>query len=328
MQQDNINICDEYIDEKITPLRPLFAKSALGDFSGILQIPEGKGAVTELYIGIQVMLQVMKDQLAQLRGFNQSLEQKVQDRTEELEEAYRQRQENEQNMKSLQEKFSFIAAHELRSPVTDINIGLSALLESGAVKEPQHITLLKRIQAKNSMLVQLLNDLLDVAGLRGEEKEYKLTKVPLDMLFREVAEEVSSTVKQLGIQITFPTPGNLLSVLAHPRSLKEVLLNLITNAIRYNKKNGSVMVEIESNKAEVIIHVKDSGIGIGRNNIDKLFTQFYRIKEEETKEIDGTGLGLFISKELMRRMHGNIWVESKKGEGSTFSFSLPIYTAP
>ncbi|TSC62861.1 MAG: two component system sensor histidine kinase [Parcubacteria group bacterium Gr01-1014_48] len=226
---------------------------------------------------------------------------------------------------TLKDQFVFVAAHELRSPVSDISFGLSTLLESGAIKKAHDVALLERIRAKNATLAELLNDLLNVAWFRGEEQMYTLVKIPLDTFFKEIADEVSPMAQKQGIKITFPTALSLPSVLAHPRSLKEVLINLITNAVRYSRKDGWVLVEIEQGPREVTIHVKDNGIGIDEANIGKLFTQFYRIRDKDTRNIDGTGLGLFIAKELVRRMRGNIWVKSVKGEGSTFSFSVPLY---
>jgi len=105
--------------------------------------------------------------------------------------------------------------------------------------------------------------------------------------------------------------------------LKEVISNLVDNAIKYAIKPGKITINHEIKDNFLITNIKDEGMGISDDNIKKLFTKFFRVKNRETQDIEGTGLGLFICKEIVERMKGKIWAKSQLGKGSTFSFSLP-----
>ena len=113
-------------------------------------------------------------------------------------------------------------------------------------------------------------------------------------------------------------------VLADSIRLREVMVNLVGNAIKYSPKGGKVLITHEVSGKELTTHIKDTGFGISFEAQKKLFGKFYRVQTKETKDIPGTGLGLFIVKQIIEKMGGRIWVESKEGEGSTFSFALPV----
>ena len=113
-------------------------------------------------------------------------------------------------------------------------------------------------------------------------------------------------------------------VMADSHKLKEVITNLLDNAIKYTMGQGEVEISHEIKGNYLVTHIKDTGIGVSQENAKKLFSKFYRVKTKETKDIVGTGLGLFICKEIIERMRGKIWARSQLGKGTTFSFSLPL----
>lgn len=262
-----------------------------------------------------------------LAAFHRGLEELVKTRTSQLEEAYKTQLEKERELRQLRERFVFVAAHELRAPVTAIEWGLKTLLEDAAFQKSlpeEYRKLLEELRAKNENLLELVRNLLNVARLQSGPPILELEKVSLASVLSEVKENISPLAAEKRIEVRWPLLKEALPwVKTHPLSLREVLTNLLVNAIRYNKPGGWIDVRIELREHEVVIHVKDSGIGMDEEEMKNLFKEFHRIKSQETENIEGTGLGLFIVKQLLERMQGKIWVASKKGEGSTFSFSLP-----
>ena len=123
--------------------------------------------------------------------------------------------------------------------------------------------------------------------------------------------------------ISFSPPVPLPPVLADKDKLQEVIVNLVGNAIKYTPPQGKVEVGLKVAGQSIITWVKDNGIGIGPDDQAKLFQRFFRVESDETRHIQGTGLGLFIVRQIIEHMNGKIWVESEKGQGSTFYFTLP-----
>lgn len=263
-----------------------------------------------------------------LNAFYQNLEDQVKVRTEELKNAYEQHLRNEQEIRVLRERFIFIAAHELRTPVTAIEWGLSTMLEDQkfqSVLPSDYRELLQNMRDKNRKLMELVGNLLNIARIQNSSMAVELEDILIPDVIREVQETIRVAAESAGIRIHWLLlEKSLPFVHVNATYLKEVFINLITNAIRYNKPGGWVKIDAEVRPTELIIRVEDNGIGMAPDEMEKLFQEFYRIQSPETKKIEGTGLGLFITKHLLERMSGKIKVESKKGEGSVFIFSVPL----
>ena len=225
----------------------------------------------------------------------------------------------------LRDEFVFIAAHELRAPTTVIKGYVSMIMDGNAGPLPAKMKeMLSHVMESGQSLSQLVDDLLEVARSEAGRIEVKVETIDL-------AEQVNTVLKQLkvlsdkkSIKMIYNPQPNLPKVLAGSDKIKEVIKNLVDNAIKYTLGTGDITVEHEIKGKSLITHIKDSGLGISKEHQKKLFEKFYRIKTDETEKIKGTGLGLWIIKQLIERMNGNIWVVSEKGKGSTFSFSLPI----
>ena len=225
--------------------------------------------------------------------------------------------------KKLKDEFVFIAAHELRTPVTAIKGYVSMMLD-GTFGEVEDVIKnnLKIVYGANERLVQLVQDLLEIA--RSESGKMKIEVKPLLLVdnITTVINELRSIAEPKGIKIIYQKPETDYSVMADEAKLKEVLVNLIGNAVKYTLAGGDVEISHEVKDSEVITHIKDHGIGIDDENLQKLFSKFFRVKTSKTTNIEGTGLGLFICKEIIERMEGSIWAVSEEGKGSIFSFSL------
>ncbi|RLC39011.1 hypothetical protein DRH27_00805 [Candidatus Falkowbacteria bacterium] len=227
--------------------------------------------------------------------------------------------------RKLRDEFVFIAAHELRTPVTAIKGYLSMVLEETFGPVPPDIKKnLDIVNSSNERLVRLVQDLLEVA--RSEAGKMKITKKELLIAsnVETVVNELKSLSDKKGIKIIYEKPDKKAAVQADEFKLKEVLTNIIGNAIKYTLKNGDIKIWHEKQDGFLVTHIKDHGIGMTKEQMEKLFSKFYRIQTEQTTEIEGTGLGLFICKEIMERMEGDIWAESEAGQGSTFCFKLKI----
>lgn len=227
--------------------------------------------------------------------------------------------------KKLKDEFVFIAAHELRTPVTAIKGYISMILGGTFGQVPQKINKnLAIINEANERLVQLVQDLLEIARSDSGKMKINLSPISISDNIKTTINELKSLSGKKRIKIKYTETGDEIKIKADAYKLKEVLSNIIGNAIKYTPGKGDIEISHEIKGQFLITHIKDHGMGMSEENIKKLFSKFYRIQTDKTADIKGTGLGLFICKEIIERMNGQIWVKSKEGQGSIFSFSLLI----
>ncbi len=257
--------------------------------------------------------------------FNQPVLIKTGDEIEDLSNAFNEMLAGLKRLEELKKEFVFIAAHDLRTPVTAIKGYLSLVLEGnyGSV-EPSVKEVLAKVTRANQRLVQLVDDLLQVARAEAGRIPIKVASVSAVEPIKEVLGELKLLADEKNINMVYEPPVDLPNILADTERLKEVMVNLIGNAIKYTLGSGTVTVSHEIQDKNLVINIKDTGMGISLENQKKLFEKYYRIETEKTKDIQGTGLGLFIVKQIIEKMNGSIWAVSEEGKGSTFSFSLPI----
>lgn len=226
-------------------------------------------------------------------------------------------------LERLKDEFVFIAAHELRTPVTAIRGYAEMLGDVSKEIPPSAREFVTRLQQSGGRLATLVNDLLEVA--RSQAGRLKVQTSPQDMvtIITTILAELKPLAEEKSHVINFSPPVSLPQVLADKDKLQEVLVNLVGNAIKYTPPQGQVEVGVKLDGDNIITWVKDNGIGIAPEDQAKLFQRFFRVESDETRGIQGTGLGLFIVRQIIEHMNGRIWVESAKGKGSTFLFSLP-----
>jgi signal transduction histidine kinase len=222
----------------------------------------------------------------------------------------------------MKDDFISMASHELRSPLTVIRGYTDLAKSSDAVKmvpdEPRKklSETLELIDTSARQLDSLVADILDVSRLSQGRIEVTPKEVNIAELARTITDSFKMPAEQKGLTISYQGIERV-SVFADPDRLRQVIVNLVGNSVKYTKK-GSITVEVQENGNNVALRISDTGIGISAEEQKKLFQKFYRIKSEETREITGTGLGLWITAELVRKMNGAITVESIKGVGSHF----------
>lgn len=246
------------------------------------------------------------------------------DELEELGNAFNNMAKGLKRLQELREEFVFVAAHELRTPVTIIKGYASMILEgdAGIVKKTVK-DFVQKIENANQRLLQLVEDLLEVARSEAGRIEVKVQSIDMQDSIRVTMGELQQLAKAKSIALSYGE-GEIPNVLADESRVREIMMNLVGNAIKYTPEKGSVRVFHETKDNEVITHIEDNGFGIPKEAQAKIFQKFYRVQTEETSDIQGTGLGLFIVKQLVEKMNGRIWFVSEQGKGATFSFSLPL----
>lgn len=224
----------------------------------------------------------------------------------------------------MKDTFISMASHELRSPLTAIK-GYVDLFQSkkdlALDQDANHY--LKNISLSAQRLDNLVEDILEVSQIEGNRLPIEMTVFNPATIVSQSIEEMRSQAIKKNLEFSsnlFQTP---VQIKADENRLKQILINLISNAIKYTRK-GSINVTTEIKKDKFLITVADSGIGISAEDQINLFQKFYRIKNKETEDIIGTGLGLWISNEIIKRMKSKITVESIKGVGSHFTIHIPI----
>jgi len=223
-------------------------------------------------------------------------------------------------------KSQFLAnmSHELRTPLNAI-LGYTELMADGAYGEPSEkmLGILKRLEANGKHLLGLINDVLDLSKIEAGQLVLELS----DYSIQDIAQTVRSTLeplasdKKLGFKVEVPTelpPGR-----GDGRRLTQVLINLVGNAIKFTDA-GEVAIKAEANNGSFYVSVGDTGPGISTADQAKLFQEFQQADNTITRKKGGTGLGLAISKRIIEMHGGRIWVESQPGQGSTFTFTLPV----
>jgi PAS domain S-box-containing protein len=235
-----------------------------------------------------------------------------------------QRRDIEDGLKKnerLKTEFMNIAAHELRSPVTPIKGYLDLIIHDNGTDEK--IKNWAKISLRNAeRLLKLVNDILDVARLDSDTMRFDMEKLDPIELITEIAEDVKPAIINKKLEFRVTVPEVLPHILGDKIRLSQVLKNLIGNALKFTD-TGYIALEVEKRENHILISVIDTGIGISKDELKKIFTKFYQAYTGEDRNNEGTGLGLFISKEIVKKHNGNIWAESEVGKGSRFVVELP-----
>jgi signal transduction histidine kinase len=236
-------------------------------------------------------------------------------RTQQLEE-----------LDKLKDEFISMAAHELRTPMTGLVGYLDLLRDKISPKQmPSFKGDFDTLDTLTKDLNNLINDLLDVSRLEQGRLKVNITSVAINDVIHLVLTTMKPTADKKNLKIIF-TPKTLPIIRTDPDRIHQVLGNLVTNAIKYTLK-GEVSVSAYEKNKFITVEVKDTGIGIPAEELVQLFTKFHRVKDEKTKEVRGTGLGLWITKQIVEMLGGKIHAESIYGTGTRIIFTLPIHSS-
>lgn len=218
-----------------------------------------------------------------------------------------------------------VVSHQLKTPLSAIKGFLEVLISEdlGKLEAKQKEYLRDALENTQRMMV-LVKDLLDVSQIEENKLELKLKRINLKELVKEAIKDFSSLTKAKNCTLSFKVVDKIPFLKIDPIKIKQVISNLIYNAIEYNKRKGEVQITLKKQGNNVLFSAKDTGIGIPEKEKKKIFSKFFRSEKAITLCPAGTGLGLFISKAIIEKSGGKIWFESREGKGSTFCFSLPV----
>lgn len=221
------------------------------------------------------------------------------------------------------DNFLGVASHELKTPVTSLKaytqVMESMFRRSGDIK---HAEMLAKMDKQINRLSSLIGDLLDVTKINTGRLQFNETVFDFSQMVEEVVEDLQRTSSKHQIIMELDFQG---SILGDRDRVGQVVINLLTNAIKYSPDANRIVLQTRQQGNEVELCVQDFGIGISADKKDKVFEQFYRVSGTREHTFPGLGLGLYISSEIVKNMNGRMWVNSVEGKGSTFCFALPVY---
>ncbi|MFA5157436.1 MAG: HAMP domain-containing sensor histidine kinase [Candidatus Omnitrophota bacterium] len=330
----SVSLQDAFLKEKITSIFKILSFIA----SPILPKEGSKGFLfvgtenmdTVIGEGDEELIVILTNQISQAlenaRLFEQTwkaqqeLEKKVEERTQELKSAL----EAVKIVSKRKSDFISAVSHELRTPLTSIKGYASILLAGKLGQLPEEVRLrLDKVNRHSDELTSLVNDLLDIS--RIESGKVTMRREPLDIgaVAADMLDFFSVQTKEKQIQLSSSVAKGEFSVSADVSQIKRVFINLVSNAIKFTPAEGKITVSATKSGGFIQVDISDTGCGIPGDAKEKIFEEFYRVENAVNDTVKGTGLGLSLVKHIIEAHGGKIWVTSKAGAGSTFSFTLP-----
>jgi len=232
-----------------------------------------------------------------------------------------------QELSRLKSHFVSTVSHDLKTPLTSIKI-IAQLMQSGARVPQKRIRQYSEvIEGEADRLTRLINSVLDFAKIERGVKEYRFSKVRLNEAVREILQLVNYQFKLQKFTLKLDLSSAECIIRADRDALSDVLLNLLTNAMKYSPKRKNISVSCYKRNGLAAVSVKDRGIGISEEELEKIFDPYYRVKDEQNLSVGGIGIGLSIVKNIMDAHDGHIEVKSTPGRGSTFTLFFPVASA-
>jgi signal transduction histidine kinase len=227
----------------------------------------------------------------------------------------------QKELEKRKDDFVNMASHELKTPITSMKLYLEALTARLQTSDKSTQKIISRIKYQTENLQELVSDLLDVSKIQTGKLTFNKEDFSLNELIEEIIQDMQDA--SANHRISFRTKQKV-SVHADRFRLYQVLTNLLTNAIKYSPEGGEIKVGLKRTDGKSVVSVQDFGIGIPKGQQKKIFDRLYQVTDPTEKTFPGLGMGLYISKEIMKRHKGSIWVESQKDKGSTFFIAIPV----
>ena len=222
----------------------------------------------------------------------------------------------------LKDEFIAVISHELRTPLTSV-YGAALTLQKHQVRDETREALLAIVSDEAARLARLLDDVLSASRLDAKTERFDIAPTDAAKVAQAAIDAVGPRLPA-GLELALAAEPELPLVAADEDKLRQILVNLRENAIKYSPDGGRIEIRLSRHDSVVRFSVRDEGLGIAEAELAQIFDRFHRVDPNMTRGVGGTGLGLYICRELVEGMHGRMWVTSTEGEGSTFSFELPV----
>lgn len=250
---------------------------------------------------------------------------KTKDEFEELSLSFNEMVEKLKEVDQAKTEFISIAAHQLRTPLSSIKWILKMMIDQdfGPLSVKQ-LDFANKAYASNEIMIQLVGDLLDISRLDEGRFVFAFAESDLGVSLQEVVESFVEPAKRKNIDLIYHAIKSPLKMFFDPVRLKMAFFNLIDNAIHYTHEGGTVEISVKIDREHVVVAVKDTGVGIPLAQQQRIFTKFFRGDNVIRMQTDGTGLGLYLAKNIVEKHGGKIWFESQEKKGTVFYVSLPF----
>jgi len=237
------------------------------------------------------------------------------------------RQQNEAN--AMKDEFISFASHQLRTPLAAMKWFGEMLLagDAGRLTREQK-NFVQKIYVSNQRMIEFVDTLLNISRIESGRLTNSPQPIDLKQLISEVVAEVKPKAGEKHQRLASVVPNRLPIINFDPTLVREVISNLLTNAIKYSPDKGHIVIKVSQDSDNLTVEVADSGYGIPKNQQSQIFTKLFRADNIRNKDTDGTGLGLYIVKSIVENFGGKIWFESEENKGTTFYVSLPLAVGP
>lgn len=302
---DELEHYKQKIEERILGLRSIFGNATMGDFSADVPMYEEEDECTEVYMGVQVMLEVIRGQLDELK--NEIVLREV--------------------LEKRKDEFISLLGHELRNPLAPIMYATEIIKMNLSEEErtrPEVAQSLEMIERQGTHMTRLVHDLLDVSRILHQKIDLQRSVVDIGEIVEHALNTVKPAIDEKRHELIVEFPKTELLVEVDPMRIEQILINLLNNAVRYTPPEGSIMVSVAVRGDFVDVCIKDNGIGIAPDFLDKIFEIF--VQSEAAKQNQGgLGMGLMVARGLAQLHGGDVTVKSEgKNKGSEFTLSLPL----
>jgi signal transduction histidine kinase len=226
-------------------------------------------------------------------------------------------------LERLKSQFVSMVSHELRTPLTSIRASMQLLVAEAMTGSEDADQLVRVALANANRLIRIVNDILDMSKIEAGEMMVAIKRTPLSAILEDSVRTVEGFARNTGLTISAPADGTV-EVLADPDRTVQILVNLLSNAIKHAPVGTTVEVSVEREDSMMAVAVRDHGPGIPAHKVNAIFEPFTQLDGSDTRRIAGTGLGLTIARALAEKQGGTIRVDSRPGEGATFTLTLPL----
>ena len=229
----------------------------------------------------------------------------------------------QEKLDKMRKEFVANVSHELRTPLTTIRSYTETLLEGALDNKEYTMNFLNVINSESERMTRLVKDLLQLSKLDYDKMEWNMKSLSILNILRDCVVKMEMAAKQKNQSLSFEAIGELCEINGDKDRIEQVIINIISNAIKYTPENGSIKVTAKRLKDSVEIRIADSGIGIPKDDLPRLFERFYRVDKARSRSMGGTGLGLSIAKNIVEAHKGSIRIESEYGKGSEVIINFP-----